>query len=95
MTRMGDGFPVEMTEKKLMGDLVEGTEDAAEYGRIPALSKEELQYLFDLFMAPYRFVGVEPGGWHTAPVPGARGDPCHGWIRPHLFLLHFRTYLHW
>ncbi len=55
MTRMGDGFPVEMTEKKLMGDLVEGTEDAAEYGRIPALSKEELQYLFDREVAKDAF----------------------------------------
>ena len=44
-----------------MGDLVEGMEDAAECGRIAPLSKEELQYLFDLFTAPYRFVGVEPG----------------------------------
>ena len=61
MTRTGDGFPVEMTEKKLMEDLVEGTEDAAACGRIAPLSKEELQYLFDLFKAPYRFVGVEPG----------------------------------
>ena len=40
---MGDGFPVEMTEKQLMGDLVEGTEEAAEYGKIPPLSKEELE----------------------------------------------------
>ncbi len=61
MTRMGDGFPVEMSESQLMGDLEEGTENAAECGEIPTLSKEELQYLFDLFTAPYRVVGVEPG----------------------------------
>ena len=61
MTRMGDGFPVEMSESQLMGDLEEGTENAAECGDIPTLSKEELQYLFDLFIAPYRVVGVEPG----------------------------------
>ena len=61
LTRMGDGFPVEMSEKQLMEDLVGGAEDAAECGSIPPLSKEDLQYLFDLFMAPSRFVGVEPG----------------------------------
>src|SRR5210317_517209 len=60
-TRMGDGYPVEMSEKQLMEDLVGGTENAAEHGKIPPLSKEELHYLFDLFMAPYRFVSVEPG----------------------------------
>jgi dimethylamine--corrinoid protein Co-methyltransferase len=44
-----------------MEDLTEGTEDAADRGKIPVLSKEELEYLFDLFISPYRFVSVEPG----------------------------------
>jgi dimethylamine--corrinoid protein Co-methyltransferase len=61
MTRMGDGFPVEMSESQLMQDLTTGTEDAAERGKIAPLGKEELQYLFDLFASPYRFVSVEPG----------------------------------
>jgi dimethylamine--corrinoid protein Co-methyltransferase len=61
MTRMGDGFPVEMSESQLMEDLTVGTEDAAERGKIAPLSKEELQYLYDLFTSPYRFVSVEPG----------------------------------
>jgi dimethylamine---corrinoid protein Co-methyltransferase len=61
MTRMGDGFPVEMSASELMGDLEAGTQDAAECGEVPPLSKEELQYLFDLFTAPYRVVGVQPG----------------------------------
>ncbi len=61
MTRMGDGYPVEMSESQLMGDLEEGMQDAIKSGGVPPLSKEDLQYLFDLFMAPYRFVSVEPG----------------------------------
>ena len=61
MTRMGDGFPVEMSESQLMEDLTTGTEDAADRGKIDPLNKEELQYLFDLFASPYRFVSVEPG----------------------------------
>jgi dimethylamine--corrinoid protein Co-methyltransferase len=60
-TRMGDGFPVEMSENQLMEDLTTGTEDAADRGKIDPLNKEELQYLFDLFASPYRFVSVEPG----------------------------------
>ncbi len=61
MTRMGDGYPVEMSESELMGDLEEGMQDAIKSGGVPPLSKEDLQYLFDLFTAPYRFVSVEPG----------------------------------
>ena len=61
MTRMGDGFPVEMSESEVRSDLEAGTEDAADRGKIAPLSKEELQYLYDLFASPYRFVSVEPG----------------------------------
>ncbi len=60
-TRYGDGTPVEMSAKELMQDLEDGTSDAAERGDIPALSKEELQYLLDLFSSPYNFVSVEKG----------------------------------
>lgn len=61
MTRMGDGFSVEMSESEVRSDLEAGTEDAADRGKIAPLSKEELQYLYDLFASPYRFVSVEPG----------------------------------
>lgn len=61
ITRMGDGFPVEISESQLVGDLEAGTEDAADRGKIAPLSKEELQYLFDIFNLPHRFVGVSPG----------------------------------
>jgi len=60
-TRFGDGSPVELSEADLMQDLENGTAEAAERANIPALSKEELQYLLDIFKAPYSFVSVEPG----------------------------------
>jgi dimethylamine--corrinoid protein Co-methyltransferase len=61
MTRMGSGFPVEMSESQLMEDLTGGSEDAADRGKIPPLSEEELKYLFDLFTATDRFLSVESG----------------------------------
>ena len=61
MTRMGDGFPVEMSESEIRGDLEAGTEDAADRGNVPALDRAELDHLFDIFSSPHRFVGVEPG----------------------------------
>lgn len=61
LTRYGDGTFLEMTEKELRQDLESGTADAAERGNIPALSSEELQYLFDIFTAPYNFISVESG----------------------------------
>ena len=60
-TRYGDGSPVELDENEVMRDLEDGTREAAERGNIPALSKEELQHLFDIFSSPHRFIGVEPG----------------------------------
>jgi dimethylamine--corrinoid protein Co-methyltransferase len=70
-SRMGDGFPVELSESELMRDLEEGTEDAADRGNIPALSKEEVQHLFDIFSSPYRFVSVEPGNEVVLSYDGA------------------------
>jgi dimethylamine--corrinoid protein Co-methyltransferase len=60
-TRMGSGFPVEMSESQLMEDLTGGSDDAADRGKIPPLSEEELKYLFDLFTATDRFLSVEAG----------------------------------
>ena len=60
-TRYGDGSPLEMSESDLMADLEAGTADAAERGNIPALNKEELQYLLEIFKSPYNFVSVERG----------------------------------
>ena len=60
-SRMGDGSPIEVTENEIMADLVEGSEDAADRGKIPPLSQDEYEYLMDIFCSPYRFVSVKPG----------------------------------
>jgi len=60
-TRYGDGTPIELTEAELMQDLEAGTEDAADRGKIPPLSKEELKHLFDIFASPCKFVSVDRG----------------------------------
>jgi len=59
--RLGDGTAVEMTEKEIMADLVEGSEDAADRGQVQPLAKEEYDYLLAIFCAPYKFISVEPG----------------------------------
>jgi dimethylamine--corrinoid protein Co-methyltransferase len=60
-SRLGDGSPIEMSESEIMADLVEGSEDAAERGKIPSLLKEEYDYLVDIFCSPHKFISVEPG----------------------------------
>ena len=60
LTRYGDGTPLTMSESELRGDLEAGSEDAAERGGIPALTKEEIDHLFELFSLPYTLVSVEP-----------------------------------
>jgi dimethylamine--corrinoid protein Co-methyltransferase len=60
-TRFGDGTPTELSEAELMQDLEAGTQDAAERGKVPALSAEELKHLYDIFASPYNFVSVERG----------------------------------
>lgn len=71
MTRMGDGFPVELSESELRQDLEQGSADAADRGKTDPLSKEELQYLYDLFVSPYRVVGVDPGNEIVLSYDGA------------------------
>lgn len=60
-TRYGDGTPAELSSAELMQDLEAGTEDAADRGKIPPLSKEELKHLFDIFASSYKFVSVDRG----------------------------------
>jgi dimethylamine--corrinoid protein Co-methyltransferase len=60
-----------MQEQELMQDLEEGTQDAAERGNIPALSKETLQHIFEIFACPHGFIGVEPGNEVILTYDGA------------------------
>ena len=61
MTRMGDGYAVELTPDELRRELVEGSEAAAGKAKIPALDANEIDYLHDLFCHPGRITGVAPG----------------------------------
>ena len=60
-TRMGDGSLVELTESELKQEFEEGTGDAAERAKIPALAQEELGRLYEIYSAPSRPVGVAMG----------------------------------
>ena len=60
-TRMGDGSFVELSESELKAELEQGTNDAADRGKIPPLPPEELQYLFNLYSFPSKFMSVEMG----------------------------------
>lgn len=59
--RLGDGSAVEMSAKEIMADLVEGSEEAAERGRVPPLDKEAYGYLLDIFCSSQKFISVESG----------------------------------
>jgi len=61
LTRMGDSSTVEMTRDELRHELEEGTEAAAVKAKIPPLTENELDYLFDMFVCPSRIWGVERG----------------------------------
>lgn len=60
-TRMGDGSGIYMSAEDIRWDLEEGTRDAADRGKIPELTKEELDQLFEIITMPGNVVGVERG----------------------------------
>lgn len=59
LTRRGDGSLIQLTEDEIRRDLESGTQDAAERGKIPPLSEDELDRLFEICCRPGRFVGTE------------------------------------
>ena len=61
LTRMGDGERLWFDGQALKEDIAEGTADAAERGKVPALSAEEQEQLFDILADPARIVSVLPG----------------------------------
>lgn len=60
-TRMGDGSAVWLDQEKIWSDLEEGTRDAAERGKIPPLSEEELQKMFEICISPEKIASVNRG----------------------------------
>ncbi len=60
-TRMGDGSGIYMTADEIWTDLGAGMKDAATRGKIPELSKMELNHLFDIVTMEGNVVGVKRG----------------------------------
>ena len=60
-TRMGDGHRVKMPEAEVLKDLEAGTQDAAERAKIPPLTQNEIQYLFEMHQCTDKAVGVPQG----------------------------------
>ncbi len=60
-SRMGDGSALWLTEDELRQELLAGTEDAADRGKISPLNEDELERLFEICASPQKVVSVEPG----------------------------------
>jgi len=60
-TRRGDGSVLELSKDQIRRDIEKGTNDAADRGNIPPLSREDQEHLLEIICRPGRFVGVEPG----------------------------------
>ena len=61
ITRMGDGVRVELPAEQVKEDILAGTQDAADRGKIPELNSDELEKLFEIFADTNRIVAVEAG----------------------------------
>lgn len=61
LTRMGDGQRVKMSPAQVKEELLAGTKDAADKGRVPELTSAELEQLFEIIADKNRVVSVEPG----------------------------------
>jgi dimethylamine--corrinoid protein Co-methyltransferase len=61
LTRMGDGERVRMTPSEIKADIQAGTADASNRAKIPELTAQEQQQLYDIIADPSRIVSVEPG----------------------------------
>ncbi len=61
MTRMGDGSIVYLTAEEIREDINAGVADAAKRGKIPSLTPEEMEQLFQIITLPGIIVGVEHG----------------------------------
>jgi len=61
LTRMGDGERLWLSASDIRKDIAEGTEDAAERGKVPVLTDAEQGRLYDIMAEPARIVSVLPG----------------------------------
>ena len=74
-TRMGDGARVEMSAEQVKEDILVGTRDAADRGKIPELTPDELEQLFEIFADTNRIVAVKSGAEVITTDDGAAMTP--------------------
>ncbi|CEO88863.1 Dimethylamine methyltransferase MtbB2 (fragment) [Syntrophaceticus schinkii] len=60
-TRMGDGSASWLSEAEICQDLEEGMLDAADRGRIPELTDDEMERLYQIISNPQKTVSIERG----------------------------------
>ena len=60
-TRMGDGSAVFLSEAEIRRDLEEGMLDAADRGKIPELTDDEMERLYQIITDPQKTVSIERG----------------------------------
>jgi dimethylamine--corrinoid protein Co-methyltransferase len=61
LTRMGDGERVWLSAAEIKEDIAAGTGDAARRAKVPPLTADEQEQLFDIIADPARVVSVSPG----------------------------------
>lgn len=61
LTRMGDGERVTMPADEVKEELLLGTQDAAQKGEIPELTRDDLDQMFEILAESGRIVSVPPG----------------------------------
>ena len=61
LTRMGDGQWIRLSAAQVKEDILAGTKDAADRGKIPELTSAEQEQLFKIVADENRVVGVKPG----------------------------------
>jgi len=85
ITRMGDGARVEFPAEQVKEEILAGTQDAADRGKIPEMAPGEQEQLFEIFADTNRIVAVEPGAEVITTDDGASmtliGDQPDGGVR--------------
>jgi dimethylamine---corrinoid protein Co-methyltransferase len=61
LTRMGDGERIKMSSSEIREELRSGSESAAGAGRIPVLTDDEIEALYDIIAEPGKIVSVPHG----------------------------------
>lgn len=61
LTRMGDGERVRMTAKQVRDELQQGSQNAADTARIPVLTADDIEHLYDIIAETGRVVSVPHG----------------------------------